>query len=135
MRALIAGVMAFVAMGGCSNERGRDNPAGAARPATDGQLPAGGEWFVERAAESGLDFVHFNGMSGEFYDAEIFAPGVALLDYDNDGDLDVYLVQGQMLGKGKTVNDALFPPQKGPLKDRLYRNDLVVNANGTRTLH
>jgi hypothetical protein len=92
------------------------------------------EWFTERAEASGLDFLHFNGMSGQFYYPEIMAPGVALIDYDNDGDLDVYVAQGQMLGPGKTVADALFPP-KGPLKDRLFRNDLVVGADGTRTLH
>jgi enediyne biosynthesis protein E4 len=95
--------------------------------------PVDGDYFVERAAAAGIDFVHFNGMSGEFYYPEIMAPGVGLLDYDNDGDLDLYLVQSQMLGKGKTVNDALFPP-KGPLKDRFYRNDLTVGADGRRTL-
>src|SRR5215468_1745977 len=68
-------------------------------------------WFEERAAASGIDFVHFNGMSGEYYYPEIMAPGVGLIDYANDGDLDVYLVQSQMLGKTKTLKDALFPPK------------------------
>ena len=34
------------------------------------------DWFVERATAAGLDFVHFNGMSGERYYPEIMAPGV-----------------------------------------------------------
>jgi enediyne biosynthesis protein E4 len=67
------------------------------------------------------------------YYPEIMAPGVALLDFDNDGDLDVYVVQGQMLGPGKTLADATFPPD-GELRDRLFRNDLQVNADGTRVL-
>ena len=36
---------------------------------------------------------------GAFYYPEILGPGVALFDYDNDGDLDAYLVQGASLGK------------------------------------
>src|SRR5438094_9032825 len=61
--------------------------------------------------------------------------GVALLDYDNDGDLDVFFVQGQMLGEGKTLDDATIRPASLPLNGRLFRNDLVVNADGTRTPH
>ena len=93
-------------------------------------------WFTDRAAASGLDFAHFNGMSGEFYSAEIMGPGGALLDFDNDGDLDVYLVQGQMLGPGRTLDQALVAPSRAglPLTDRLYRNDLRIHPDGTRTL-
>ncbi|MCB1057606.1 MAG: hypothetical protein KDD11_19065, partial [Acidobacteria bacterium] len=46
--------------------------------------------FTEVAAASGLDFVHFNGMSGEYYFPEMTGQGGALFDYDGDGDLDLY---------------------------------------------
>jgi hypothetical protein len=89
------------------------------------------DWFTDQAAAAGLDFVHFNGMSGAFYMPEVTGPGVAMLDYDNDGDLDVYLVQGERLGSG----EPLLPPPPGQrLTDRLYRNDLEVHPDGTRTL-
>jgi hypothetical protein len=100
-------------------------------PAASSQ-PDSEPYFVERAAAAGIDFRHFNGMSGEFYYPEIMAPGVGLLDYDNDGDLDLYLVQGQMLG-GKGIDRATFAP-RGPLRDRLFRNDLTIDSGGRRTL-
>ena len=40
---------------------------------------------MDATAETGLHVSHVNGMSGQFYYPEIIAPGVALLDYDNDG--------------------------------------------------
>ena len=89
------------------------------------------EWFVDGTAAAGLDFVHVNGMSGAYYMAEIMAPGVALFDYDNDGDLDVYLVQGQPLDPSA---DGQRPREPG-LSDRLFRNDLEERPDGTRTLH
>ena len=60
--------------------------------------------FRDVTADAGLDFAHFNGMSGALYYPEIFGPGVALFDYDADGDLDLYVVQGAMLGPGKTLD-------------------------------
>ncbi len=91
--------------------------------------------FTEIAAASGLDFVHFNGMSGELYFAEAAGSGVGLFDCDNDGDLDVYLSQGAMLGAGKALSDSLFPPAAGMLTaglpgDRLYRNQLDAKGDG-----
>ena len=92
-----------------------------------------GEWFVDRAADVGLTFVHFNGASGDFLYPEILPPGVGLFDYDNDGDLDAFIVQGHMLGEGKTVADALMERStESPLTGRLYRNDLTEGASSLR---
>ena len=91
--------------------------------------------FSDQARAVGIDFVHFNGMSGEKYYCEMVGSGGALFDYDNDGDLDLYIVQGNMLGPGKALTDALFPPRVPlPPRDRLYRNDLEIRADGSRDL-
>ena len=98
-----------------------------ASPARDG------DWFVDATAETGLDFVHFNGMSGRLYYVEVVGAGGALFDYDNDGDLDLYLVQGNTLGADVSPEKALFPWRgEQPPRDRLFRNDLEVSADGSR---
>ncbi|HMB52273.1 MAG TPA: CRTAC1 family protein [Thermoanaerobaculia bacterium] len=96
---------------------------------------AQGPPFREMAAEAGIDFTHFNGMSGKYFFPEMLGPGVALLDYDGDGDLDVFALQGTPLA-GEGLDAALFPPtaEAAPLSDRLYRNDLEVADDGSRTL-
>lgn len=79
--------------------------------------------FREVAAEVGLSFHHFSGAAGEHLMPEILGAGVALFDYDNDGDLDVYLLQGTMLESGKKP---LFPTPPGwKPGNRLFRNMLA----------
>jgi enediyne biosynthesis protein E4 len=88
--------------------------------------------FDEVAASLGLDFVHFNFMSGRLYLPEMMGGAVALLDYDNDGDLDVYFGQGNRLDDAAPERLAFPPPGPLPLTHRLYRNDLEVRADGSR---
>ena len=77
--------------------------------------------FVESAAELGVDFAHFNGMTGELYFAEHMGSGAALADFDGDGDLDLYLGQGHLLGP---PGEAAASAGGQSLRDRLFQNDL-----------
>jgi hypothetical protein len=91
--------------------------------------------FKEVAAQVGLKFQHYNGMTGKFYLPEITGSGAALFDFDNDGDLDVYLVQGAVLEPGTKPSSTLFP-WRGPElpQGKLFRNDLTAGKDGRSTL-
>jgi len=107
--------------------------AAAAQPAR--REAQGTAIFKEAAGEVGLKFQHYNGMMGKFFLPEIMGGGAALFDYDNDGDLDVFIVQGNVLEPDSKPGNTLFP-WRGvePPRGRLFRNDLVVAKDGTRTL-
>jgi len=68
--------------------------------------------FTDVAADLGLDFTHVCGADGRFRLPEEMGPGGAFFDYDNDNDLDIYLVQGGPL-TGTDDSD----------RNRLFRND------------
>ncbi|MFP6642441.1 MAG: CRTAC1 family protein [Candidatus Latescibacterota bacterium] len=53
--------------------------------------------FTDVALQSGIDFQHVNGSTGRFYYPETYGSGVVFLDYDNDGDQDLYLVNSAAL--------------------------------------
>lgn len=91
--------------------------------------------FKEVSRQVGLDFRHYNGMTGKFYLPEITGSGAAVFDFDNDGDLDVFLVQGNVLEPNTKAASTLFP-WSGPQspQGKLFRNNLAVGKGGKRTL-
>src|SRR6202167_6135417 len=63
------------------------------------------------ASASGIAWVHDNAMSANHYLPETMGPGVAFLDYDNDGWMDIYLVNSGLCDfwtPAKTVRNALY---------------------------
>jgi hypothetical protein len=70
--------------------------------------------FSDVTASSGVRFTHNDGSSGRRYIVESVASGLATFDYDNDGDIDLYFLNGAPLPGSNTT-----PPPR----HALYRND------------
>jgi hypothetical protein len=69
--------------------------------------------FSDVTAEAGLTWRHFNGFSPDRYLIEIMGGGVGFFDFDNDGYLDLFLLNGGETPHGKSEK---------PLHNALYHN-------------
>jgi hypothetical protein len=88
-------------------------PSPARRSSAASQAGACPATFTDVAADVGLSFTHIRGATGRYQLPETMGSGVAWLDYDGDGWLDLYVVQS-----------GPYPPQGSALaQDRLFRND------------
>jgi hypothetical protein len=72
--------------------------------------------FIDRAGELGIDFQHDPVLGGELLMTEILGAGAALVDIDNDGDLDLLLIQSRP-GADETSGGS-----------KLYRNQLIESG-------
>ena len=72
--------------------------------------------FDNVAKAVGLTFTHVNGASADKYLVETMGSGAAFLDYDNDGWIDLFVVDGGSIAPPK-------PEAKAGAKHRLFHND------------
>jgi hypothetical protein len=77
--------------------------------------------FEDIAGKSGLKFELRNGAIGEFHQPELMLGGVAVLDYNNDGCMDIFFTNGAAMSSLKKTGPQYF--------NRLFRN----NCDGTFT--
>jgi hypothetical protein len=78
------------------------------------------------AAEAGIRFLHDSGATKQKYFPEIMGSGVAILDYNNDGAYDIFVVQGGPVDPHEKVANLLFPRSTGQQAGcRLFRNDFA----------
>jgi hypothetical protein len=100
--------------------------------AINAQSPSQGDWpvrFSDITRQAGIDFRHINGASADKHLVETIGSGGLFFDFDNDGWIDIFLVDG-----GSVANPAprRSSPEStasggGQARHRLYRN----RGNGT----
>jgi len=81
-------------------------------------------FFEDVSARAGVNFQHTNGASGRFYFVENTPAGCAFFDYDNDGFLDILLVQS---GPSDPPSQTQQPTASSQHRCALYHN----NGDGT----
>jgi hypothetical protein len=102
-------------LGGCGRPEDRPVPAAPTNGTGPGTVePA---WFEEFNVASGLAFVHQVDVSGSYLFSESMASGGALVDFDNDGRLDVLLIHNVNPALTAATNRLFHQEPDGHFKD------------------
>ena len=107
----------IVAVTGCGSSEVAQVPPPSAKAQKRSPTVAVPPMLREVSDELGLDFIHIIGNTGTYFFPEIMIGGGALLDYDQDGDLDIYLVNGNYRYVGQEG------PTPTPATNRLFRQE------------
>src|SRR5713226_7024928 len=111
-------LLLILLLSGCTQRSNPSTTGAADMPART--TSAAAVKFTDVTEAAGIHFHHTSGRSGRLSFPETVGSGCAFLDYNNDGKLDLFLVNSSRLPGYKG---------KGPFYPALYRN----NGNGTFT--
>lgn len=103
---LACGLGVALLLGACAR------PVEESPPAPEDSSSAKPEIFTDITDESGVSFVHISDPMGNFWLPEQIGAGGTVLDFDSDGDMDLYLVQ-----------TGLLSPTQERVSNRLFRNE------------
>ena len=92
-------LIVFITLAGCSET-----------PSENLTIPLknSSNWFLDESVKQELNVPWISGDTGEFNMPEIIGGGGAVLDYDKDGDMDLYIVQGGSLGSDTVQGNSLY---------------------------
>ncbi len=76
----------------------------------------GNDWFVDVSSDVGIDFVHQNGSQGRYHFIETAASGGGWIDFDNDSDPDLYLINAES-ADGQPLRNVLYENRNGQFVD------------------
>jgi hypothetical protein len=119
-------LFAMLALGGC---RKHQSAIAVATPASaPSTRPADAAWFEDVTEKSGVHFIHETGPVGNYALPEIMGSGAALFDFDNDGRLDIYLIQNA--GPTGPKNQLFHQEADGTFRDVSAGSGLDVAGYG-----
>jgi hypothetical protein len=103
------------------------------RPRTDPDPPSSptgpDPWFKDVTESAGLTFTHDTGPTDSYFMPQIIGSGAALFDLDNDGRLDIYLLQNAGPGS-KSTNRLFRQKDDGTFEDISKGSGLDISGHG-----
>lgn len=87
-------------------------------------------FFEDTTKSSGLAFIHRDGGGANGYLVSMMGSGLALADFDSDGWVDAYLLNGQELPRGAKYPNALVRNLHGVFADATLESDSAGNRYG-----